>query len=94
MKRIIKEFKSTPSHVLALITEQYPYGYDDTHLVNFMNSKGEYQHAIEVKTDDTVYLIKLDRHLDQHFDEFLNDEDEVKEELGIDEAYNGEDDDD
>ncbi len=89
MKRIIKEFKSTPSHVLALISEQYPYGYDDTHLVNFMNAKGEYQHAIEVKTEDTVYLIKLDRHLDQHFSDFLSDEDETREELEFDEAFDG-----
>lgn len=94
MKRIIKEFKSTPSQVLALITEQYPYGYDDTHLVNFMNSKGEYQHAIEVKTEDTVYLIKLDRHLDQHFEDFLSDEEDVKEELEFDETYDGEESDD
>ena len=74
MKRIIKDFKSTPPEVLSLVGQQYPFGYDDSHLVNFMNSKGEYIHALEVKTDDSIYLIKQDRNLDQHFNDILNPE--------------------
>jgi len=72
MKRVIKDFKSTPPEILSLISQQYPFGYDETHLVNFMNSKGEYFHALEIKTPDSVYLIKQDRNLDQHVNEFLN----------------------
>lgn len=77
MKRIIKDFKSAPSEVLSLITQQYPFGYDDSHLVNFVNSKGEYIHALEVKTDDSIYLIKQDRNLDQHFNDILNPEADI-----------------
>lgn len=72
MKRIIKDFKSTPSEILSLISTQYPFGYDESHLVNFINSKGEYFHALEIKTPDSVYLIKQDRNLDQHINEFLD----------------------
>ena len=78
MKRVITEFKSAPHQVLELISKQYPFGYDESHLVNFMNSKGEYFHALEVKTDDAIYLIKQDRNLDQHISDFLNPESSVK----------------
>jgi len=71
MKKVIKDFKSTPREILSLVSQQYPFGYDETHLVNFMNSKGEYFHALEIKTPDIIYLIKQDRHLDQHVSDLL-----------------------
>jgi len=74
MKRIIKDFKSAPPEILSLIGQQYPFGYDETHLVNFMNAKGEYFHALEIKTPDSIYLIKQDRNLDQHLSDFMNSE--------------------
>jgi hypothetical protein len=37
LKRVITEFKSAPHEVLQLISKQYPFGYDESHLVNFMN---------------------------------------------------------
>lgn len=37
-----------------------------------MNAKGEYFHALEIKTNDAIYLIKQDRNLDQHISDFMN----------------------
>lgn len=75
MKRVIKDFKSISPEVMALINDQYPYGYEDNELVTFVNAKGEFVKALEVKTEDTVYLIKLDRKLDEHISDYQDSDD-------------------
>lgn len=60
---------------MALINDQYPYGYEDTQLVTFVNAKGEFVKALEVRTDEIVYLIKLDRKLDEHINDYMEDSD-------------------
>ncbi len=57
---------------MALINDQYPYGYEDSQLVTFVNAKGEFVKALEVRTDEIVYLIKLDRKLDEHINDYLD----------------------
>lgn len=69
MKRIIKDFKKLDPEIITLIAEQYPSGYEESQLISFVNAKGEFIKALEIKTDDIVYLIKVDRQLDKHFDE-------------------------
>lgn len=84
MKRIIKDFKSITDDVVALINDQYPYGYEDNELVTFVNAKGEFVKALEVKTDEITYLIKLDRKLDEHINDYLDaDEDSYPSEDGV-----------
>lgn len=75
MKRVIKDFKSISQEVMALINDQYPHGYEDNELVTFVNAKGEFIKALEVKTDEVVYLIKLDRKLDDHINEYVDSDD-------------------
>lgn len=75
MKRVIKDFKSISPEVMALINDQYPHGYEDNELVTFVNAKGEFIKALEVKTDEVVYLIKLDRKLDDHINEYVDSDD-------------------
>ncbi len=76
MKRVIKDFKSIGDDVIALINEQYPYGYEDSQLVNFVNAKGEFIKALEVKTDEITYLVKLDRTLDEHINDYVDSDDD------------------
>lgn len=77
MKRVIKDFKAITDDVVALINEQYPYGYEDSQLVTFVNAKGEFVKALEVKSDEITYLIKLDRKLDEHINDYMDsDEDD------------------
>ncbi len=71
MQRVIKDFKSISPEVMALINEQYPMGYDESQLITFVNAKGEFVKALEVRTDNIVYLIKLDRKLDEHINEYM-----------------------
>lgn len=60
---------------MALINDQYPHGYEDNELVTFVNAKGEFIKALEVKTEEVVYLIKLDRKLDDHINEYVDSDD-------------------
>ncbi len=59
MKRIIVDFKKLTPEILSLLVEKYPFGYDDNHIIRFTNSKGEKIEAVEVRTTDTIYLVKV-----------------------------------
>jgi hypothetical protein len=34
-------------------------GYDDDDIISFRNAKNELIEAVEVRTDDTIYLVKI-----------------------------------
>ena len=87
MKRVIVDYKKLTENILNLLVEKYPDGYNDSDIIVFKNASGETVEAVEVKTDDTIYLVKVSVKLEQsmvdHMDE---DEDETTEELDIPEA--------
>ena len=58
MKRIIVDFKKLTPEILSLLVEKYPDGYDDDHVITFKNAKNETVEAVEVRTDDAIYLVK------------------------------------
>jgi|SRR5690554_2977514 len=76
MKRVIKDFKAITDDVLALINEQYPFGYEESQLVTFVNAKGEFVKALEVKSEEITYLIKLGTKLDDHINEYMDSDDD------------------
>lgn len=76
MKRVIKDFKAITDDVVALINEQYPYGYEDSQLVTFVNAKGEFVKALEVKSDEITYLIKLSTNLKEHINDYMDSDDD------------------
>ncbi len=59
MKRVIVDFKKLTPEILSLLVEKYPYGYDDDDIIRFTNSKNQKIEAVEVRTDETVYLVKV-----------------------------------
>ena len=63
--------KLTPE-ILGLLVEKYPDGYDDDQIIAFKNAKNETIEAVEVKTEDTIYLVKVSTRLENtmaNFDE-------------------------
>jgi hypothetical protein len=46
------------NEILNLLVEKFPDGYDDSNIVRFRNAKNELIEAVEVRTDDTNYLVK------------------------------------
>ncbi|TBW29097.1 hypothetical protein [Gramella sp. KN1008] len=72
MKRIIVDYKKLTPEILGLLVEKYPDGYDDDHIISFKNAKNETVDAVEVRTDDTIYLVKVSTRLENtmaNFDE-------------------------
>lgn len=59
MKRIIVDYKKLTPEILSLLVEKFPDGYGIRDIVHFTNHKKKNVDAVEVKTDDTVYLVKI-----------------------------------
>ncbi|MFD1293459.1 hypothetical protein ACFQ5N_06385 [Lutibacter holmesii] len=59
MKRVIVDYKKLTPEILKLLVEKFPDGYGIRDIIHFTNPKGQYVDAVEVKTEDTVYLVKI-----------------------------------
>lgn len=82
MNRIIVDFKKLTPEILLLLVDKYPDGYDDNAVIKFKNSKNEAIEAVEVRTDDTIYLVKVSSKLEvsmANFDEDDYDDSELNE---------------
>ncbi|WP_424493531.1 hypothetical protein [Salinimicrobium sp. GXAS 041] len=72
MKRIIVDYKKLTPEILGLLVEKYPDGYDDDQVISFKNAKNETVDAVEVRTEDAIYLVKVSTRLENtmaNFDE-------------------------
>lgn len=70
MKRIIVDYKKLTPEILSLLVERYPDGYDDKHIITFKNAKNQKVEAVEVKTEDTIYLVKISTKLEVSMADF------------------------
>ena len=77
MKRIIIEYKKLTPEILNLLKQKYPDGYSDNDIVTFDNHHNETIEAVEVKTKDTVYLVKVSSKLHYTMTNFDNELDNV-----------------
>jgi len=58
MKRVIIDYKKLTPEILTLLTQKFPDGYGDNDVITFENHHNETIEAVEVKTEDTIYLVK------------------------------------
>lgn len=104
MKRVIVDFKKLTEDILNMLVEKFPDGYNDSDIVVFKNAAGETVEAVEVKTEDTIYLVKvsvrleesMENHVDTSDDDDDDDDDMIDDDsIGVDEEldFEGEDDD-
>ena len=77
MKRIIVDYKKLTPEVLNLLTEKFPDGYGDDDIIVFDNHRNETIEAIEVKTADADYLVKVSSKLHYTMTNFDSDNIEV-----------------
>jgi len=75
MKRVIVEYKKLTTDILDLLIDKYPDGYEYSDVISFKNAKGETIKAVEVKTDDTIYLVKISSLLEQTMEDYAEDSD-------------------
>ena len=85
MKRVIVDYIKIPEEILQKLVEKYPLGYKNSDIIMFTNAKGEKVEAVELKTEDTIYLVKVSQKLEDRMDDFEFDEDEEEaDDLGED----------
>ena len=63
MQRVIIDYKKLTPEILTLLTTKFPDGYGDNDIITFKNHKNETIDAVEVRTNDTIYLVKISTHL-------------------------------
>lgn len=78
MLRKIVDYKKLNHELAALLIESYPDGYGDDDIIVFKNLQGEYVEAVEIKTEDTIYLVKISKSLADFISNF---EDTMEKEL-------------
>ena len=94
MKRVIVDYAKLTNEILNLLVEKFPDGYDDSDIIRFKNAKNELVEAVEVRTDDTIYLVKVSTKLSDRIENYDEDDeilnvavDPIKElELDVDDA--------
>jgi DNA-directed RNA polymerase subunit delta len=75
MKRIIVDYSKLTNEILSLLVERFPDGYDDSNIIRFRNAQNELIEAVEVRTEDTIYLVKVSTKLASRLEKFDEDDD-------------------
>lgn len=84
MKRVIVDYKNLNKNILDLLVEKYPYGYEYDDIITFQNSEGKTISAVELKTIDTIYLVKISRELEGIMEDHIYDDTSFDEDLSDD----------
>ena len=74
MKRVIVDYAKLTNEILTLLVERFPDGYDDSNIVRFKNAKNETIEAVEVRTEDTIYLVKVSTKLADRIENYDDDD--------------------
>jgi DNA-directed RNA polymerase subunit delta len=74
MKRVIVDYAKLTNEILTLLVEKFPDGYDDSDIIRFKNAKNEMIEAVEVRTEDTIYLVKVSTKLADRIENFDDDD--------------------
>ena len=78
MKRVIVDYAKLTGDILNLLVEKFPDGYENSDIISFRNAKNELIEAVEVKTEDTIYLVKVSTKLANRMEKFdVDDLDDV-----------------
>lgn len=99
MRRIIVDYSKLTNEILTLLVEKFPDGYDDSNIIRFRNAHNELIEAVEVRTEDTIYLVKVSTKLASRLEKFDEEDDlddivepiDVIKEIDIDEDAPSED---
>jgi hypothetical protein len=70
MKRSIVDYAKLTPELLELLVEKFPDGYGMDDIISFKNAKGETIKAVEVRDEDTIYLVKISLKLEQRMEDY------------------------
>lgn len=87
MLRKIVDYQKLNEDILNLLVDKFPDGYDETDIISFRNAQNEMIEAVEVRTEDTIYLVKVGKRLVQAMENFIDDDvDDDFDEVKVDEV--------
>ncbi|MDC6388600.1 hypothetical protein PP182_07890 [Maribacter sp. PR1] len=78
MTRRLIDYKKLDHSLATLLIETYPYGYGDEDIITFKNIHGDIVEAVELRTAETLYLVKISKSLSNFIANF---EDNIEKEL-------------
>lgn len=74
MKKVIVKNKNLTPTILQLLIDKFPDGYGIRDIVRFSYAKGKYIEALEVQTEEIMYLVIADKALERSIRQFLEDD--------------------
>ena len=78
MRRVIVDYKRLDRDIASLLIDLYPHGYGDDDIIVLKKPNGELIEAVEVRTDDTIFLVKISQSLSNFISNF---EENIEKEL-------------
>lgn len=78
MRRVIVDYKRLDREIASLLIDLYPHGYGDDDIIVLKKPNGELIEAVEVRTNDTIFLVKISQSLSNFISNF---EDNIEKEL-------------
>ncbi|MGQ1908942.1 hypothetical protein ACT3CE_04075 [Marinifilum sp. RC60d5] len=73
MKRVIKDYKNIGIELLQLLLKTFPDGIYEEDLICISMPKGKTINVVELKTEKAIYLIKMDKVMQNKMDSFTGD---------------------
>ncbi|MDO4728752.1 MAG: DNA primase, partial [Bacteroidota bacterium] len=74
MKRVIVDYAKLTNEILTLLVDKFPEGYEESDIIRFKNAKNETVEAVEVRTEDTIYLVKVSTKLADRIENYEDDD--------------------
>ncbi len=75
MQRLIRSFNTLTDDLRERLQEQYPDGIDNSHIRTIATAKGDSLRVIELRTEDAIYLIKINPESREEIEQFLDQDD-------------------
>lgn len=75
MRRIIVDYSKLTKEILDLLVAKYPEGYNAMDIVSFRDMHKNLIEAVQVETEDTIYLVKVSKKLQTSMEEHDTDAD-------------------
>jgi hypothetical protein len=73
MKRVIKDYKTIGEDLIQELIKSFPDGIFEDDLISITKPNGDKVNVVELCTEDTIYLIKMNSELQGRIDSFTGD---------------------
>ncbi len=79
MKRLLIDYKKLDQETALLLLNAYPDGYGDEDIISFKTANGDIIQAVELRTRDIWYLVKINKNTSHFLSEALTQEEPTNE---------------